>query len=58
MRFHELNRSVEEGLYSAMEDFALNIIIGKGPAARCSSNGYRKIHVDRSYDEGWKPFAH
>ena len=31
---HRLNRSVEEVLYSAMEDFALDIIIGKGPAAR------------------------
>ena len=27
---HRLNRSVEEVLYSAMEDFALDIIIGKG----------------------------
>ena len=31
---HRLNRAVEEVLYSAMEDFALDIIIGKGPAAR------------------------
>ncbi len=31
---HRLNRSVEEILYSAMEDFALDIIIGKGPSAR------------------------
>ena len=31
---HLLNRSVEEVLYSAMEDFALDIIIGKGPSAR------------------------
>lgn len=31
---HRLNRSVEEVLYSAMEDFALDIIIGKGPATR------------------------
>ena len=31
---HRLNRSVEEVLYSAMDDFALDIIIGKGPAAR------------------------
>lgn len=31
---HRLNRSVEEILYSAMEDFKLDIIIGKGPAAR------------------------
>jgi Holliday junction DNA helicase RuvB len=31
---HRLSRNVEEILYSAMEDFALDIIIGKGPSAR------------------------
>ena len=31
---HRLNRSIEEILYPAMEDFSLDIIIGKGPAAR------------------------
>ena len=31
---HRLNRNVEEVLYPAMEDYALDIIIGKGPAAR------------------------
>ncbi|MBW4828574.1 MAG: Holliday junction branch migration DNA helicase RuvB [Clostridiaceae bacterium] len=31
---HRLNRSVEEVLYPAMEDFALDLIIGKGPSAR------------------------
>lgn len=31
---HRLNRSVEEVLYSAMEDYALDIVIGKGPSAR------------------------
>jgi len=31
---HRLNRAVEEVLYAAMEDFALDIIIGKGPSAR------------------------
>ena len=31
---HRLNRSVEEVLYSAMEDYALDIIIGKGPSAK------------------------
>jgi Holliday junction DNA helicase RuvB len=31
---HRLNRAVEEILYSSMEDFALDIIIGKGPSAR------------------------
>ncbi len=30
---HRLNRAVEEILYSAMEDYAIDIIIGKGPAA-------------------------
>lgn len=31
---HRLNRAVEEVLYPAMEDFALDIMIGKGPSAR------------------------
>lgn len=31
---HRLSRAVEEVLYSAMEDFKLDIMIGKGPAAR------------------------
>ncbi len=31
---HRLSKTVEEVLYSAMEDFALDIIIGKGPSAR------------------------
>lgn len=31
---HRLNRSVEEVLYSAMEDFAIDIMLGKGPSAR------------------------
>jgi len=31
---HRINRSVEEVLYPAMEDFALDIIVGKGPSAQ------------------------
>jgi Holliday junction DNA helicase RuvB len=31
---HRLNRTVEETLYSAMEDFKLDIMLGKGPSAR------------------------
>ncbi len=31
---HRLNRQVEEVLYSAMEDFKLDIMLGKGPSAR------------------------
>lgn len=31
---HRLNRAIEEVLYPAMEDYALDIVIGKGPGAR------------------------
>lgn len=31
---HRLNKNVEETLYSAMEDFALDIVLGKGPSAK------------------------
>ena len=31
---HRLNHNVEEKLYTAMEDFALDIVIGKGPSAK------------------------
>jgi Holliday junction DNA helicase RuvB len=31
---HRLNRTIEEILYPAMEDYALDIVIGKGPSAR------------------------
>lgn len=31
---HRMNRSVEEVLYPALEDFSLDIVVGKGPAAR------------------------
>jgi len=32
---HRLSRSVEEVLYPALEDYALDIIVGKGPSAKC-----------------------
>src|SRR5690606_41696461 len=31
---HRLGRAIEEVLYPAMEDFALDIVVGKGPAAK------------------------
>jgi len=31
---HRMNKTIEEVLYSAMEDYALDLIVGKGPAAR------------------------
>ncbi len=40
---HRLNRSVEEILYPAMEDYALDIIIGKGPSARSIRLDLRKF---------------
>ena len=41
---HRLSRSVEEVLYPAMEDYALDIIIGKGRArGRCGLT-YRSLH--------------
>ena len=40
---HRLSRSVEEVLYSAMEDYALDIIIGKGPSARSVRIGLPKF---------------
>lgn len=33
---HRLNRQVEEVLYPAMEDFAIDIVIGKGASAGLS----------------------
>ena len=31
---HRMNKTIEEVLYPAMEDYALDIIVGKGPTAR------------------------
>ena len=40
---HRINRSVEEILYSAMEDFVLDIIVGKGPNAQSIRIGLEKF---------------
>lgn len=40
---HRLSRSVEEMLYSAMEDFVLDIIVGKGPSAQTLHYGIPKF---------------
>ena len=42
---HRLNRSIEEVLYPAMEDFALDIVIGKGPAARTLRLDLRRFTI-------------
>ncbi len=40
---HRLNKNIEEILYPAMEDYALDIIIGKGPSARSVRLGLHKF---------------
>ena len=42
---HRLNRTIEEILYPAMEDYALDIIIGKGPSARTLRIDLPKITI-------------
>ncbi|MCU0679541.1 MAG: Holliday junction branch migration DNA helicase RuvB [Planctomycetes bacterium] len=42
---HRLNRAIEEILYPAMEDYALDIIIGKGPSARTLRIDLPKITI-------------
>jgi Holliday junction DNA helicase RuvB len=40
---HRLNRVIEETLYPAMEDFAVDFIIGKGPSARSMRLGLKRF---------------
>lgn len=40
---HRLNHAVEETLYSAMEDFEIDILLGKGPTARSMKIGLKKF---------------
>ena len=42
---HRLQKSIEEVLYGAMEDFKLDLIIGQGPAARTLRDSRRKGSV-------------
>ena len=44
---HRLSRSVEEILYPAMEDYSLDIIIGKGPSARSIRIAIPRFTLDR-----------
>ena len=49
---HRLNRSVEEILYPAMEDFAIDIIIGKGPSANSIRLDLPQIYPHRGHHPG------
>lgn len=42
---HRLNKSIEEVLYPAMEDYALDLVVGKGPSARTLRLGLEKFTV-------------
>ena len=49
---HRLNRAVEEILYPAMEDFALDVMIGKGPSARSLRLSLKPFTVVGRHDAG------
>ncbi len=42
---HRMNKSIEEVLYPAMEDYALDIVVGKGPSARTLRLGLDKFTI-------------
>ena len=50
---HRLPMSVEEVLYSAMEDFYIDIMIGAGEGSRSVSFGVATFHFDWCDDSGW-----
>ena len=50
---HRLNKSVEEILYPALEDYTLDIIIGKGPSARSIRLDLPKFTLIRSNNKSW-----
>ena len=49
---HRLNRQVEEVLYPAMEDFVIDIMIGKRPGSPFHPAGSAEIYTDRSDNAG------
>ncbi len=50
---HRLNRAVEEVLYPAMEDFALDIMVGKGPSARSMRLKPAALHRRSARPPAW-----
>ncbi len=47
---HRLNRAVEEILYPAMEDYALDVMIGKGPSRPQPAAQPQAVHRRRRHD--------
>ena len=52
---HRLNRQVEEVLYPAMEDFAIDIMMGKGAVGQIHPSGSSQVYTGRSHHKG-RPF--
>ncbi len=50
---HRLSPIVEEYLYSAMEEFRLDIVIDSGPACSHYSNCLASFHIDWCNNSGW-----
>lgn len=48
---HRLSKNVEEILYPALEDFTLDIVIGKGPSAKSIRIDLSKIYINRSNNQ-------
>ena len=46
---HRLQPDVEEMIYSALEDFRMDILIGTGPGARTVSHGHQALHRHRRH---------
>lgn len=53
---HRLNRAVEEILYPAMEDFAIDIIVGKGPSANSIRARSAALYPHRRNDQSRAAF--
>ena len=53
---HRLQPALEELLYSALEDYKLDIIIGQGPAARTHTIEVQAVHLYRRDHAGWSAF--
>ena len=49
---HRMPRTVEEVLYPALEDFSLDVVLGKGPTARSIRLDLPQVHADRGHHAG------
>ena len=50
---HRLNRMIEEILYPAMEDFVIDIMIGKGQGGALGAAGFAAVYADWRNHKDW-----